>query len=214
MLEPSGRNLTQGLPAWISRLGMPVWITSPDGTLSYINHHTEQLIGQAASDCVGNLCYLVIAGRTPDGAPLCCPRCRVRRMADEREEIEPVRIALPMADGSRRDATVVIIGLADGRLVHCVVDTSSELRLRNFLDHVTLRTPDTDSGAARERVGALTAREQEVLALLAEDVALHDIAERLGVSYTTVRNHVQHILGKLGVHSILEAVAVFLLVEE
>jgi DNA-binding NarL/FixJ family response regulator len=29
-----------------------------------------------------------------------------------------------------------------------------------------------------------------------------------------VRNHVQHILTKLGVHSILEAVAFYLLVEE
>ncbi|MDH4038859.1 MAG: helix-turn-helix transcriptional regulator [Candidatus Krumholzibacteria bacterium] len=57
----------------------------------------------------------------------------------------------------------------------------------------------------------LTQREREILSLLAEDATLHEIAERLGVSYATVRNHVQHILRKLGVHSILEAVAVFLL---
>ena len=33
------------------------------------------------------------------------------------------------------------------------------------------------------------------------------IAERLHVSSATVRNHVQNILGKLGAHSRLEAVA-------
>ncbi|HEX5133298.1 MAG TPA: LuxR C-terminal-related transcriptional regulator [Candidatus Krumholzibacteria bacterium] len=210
MLEPPGRT-APNLPAWVSRLGMPVWISAPDGTLSYMNRQAEVLIGQSAADCVGNLCYLVIAGRTPDGTPLCCPRCRVRRLADEREEIEPVRIAVPVADGTRRDATVVIIGLEDGQLVHCVVDAGNELRLRHFLDHVTLRTPDADSNAVRVRLGDLTMREREVLELLAEDATLHDIANRLGVSYATVRNHVQHILGKLGVHSILEAVAVLLL---
>ena len=38
-----------------------------------------------------------------------------------------------------------------------------------------------------------------------------EIAEQLGVSYYTVRNHVQHVLGKMGVHSTLEAVALYLL---
>jgi DNA-binding NarL/FixJ family response regulator len=40
------------------------------------------------------------------------------------------------------------------------------------------------------------------------------IADHLVVSYATIRNHVQHILVKLGVHSILEAIAVALVEEE
>jgi two-component system nitrate/nitrite response regulator NarL len=32
------------------------------------------------------------------------------------------------------------------------------------------------------------------------------IAQTLGISPTTVRNHIEHLLGKLGVHSKLEAV--------
>jgi DNA-binding NarL/FixJ family response regulator len=57
----------------------------------------------------------------------------------------------------------------------------------------------------------LSPREREVLSLLAADVSLYEIAERLSISHTTVRNHVQHILSKLAVHSTLEAVAVWLL---
>jgi DNA-binding NarL/FixJ family response regulator len=56
----------------------------------------------------------------------------------------------------------------------------------------------------------LTAREQEVLELLVEGAATTTIAERLVVSPHTVRNHIQRILGKLEVHSKLEAVAVAL----
>jgi NarL family two-component system response regulator LiaR len=53
----------------------------------------------------------------------------------------------------------------------------------------------------------LTAREQEILLLLAEGLACTSISQRLSVSQTTVRNHIQHILSKLCVHSRTEAVA-------
>lgn len=54
----------------------------------------------------------------------------------------------------------------------------------------------------------LTTRELEVLDLLADGASGRLIAERLYLSLNTVRNHVQNILSKLGVHSRLEAVAV------
>jgi putative two-component system response regulator len=50
-------------------------------------------------------------------------------------------------------------------------------------------------------------RELEVLQLMAAGLANKALAEQLYLSLNTVRNHVQHILGKLGVHSKLEAVA-------
>jgi DNA-binding NarL/FixJ family response regulator len=55
--------------------------------------------------------------------------------------------------------------------------------------------------------GPLTRRELEVLRLLATGVNTKGAAEKLHVSPATVRNHVQNIFGKLGVHSRLEAVA-------
>jgi len=53
----------------------------------------------------------------------------------------------------------------------------------------------------------LTAREREVLGLLAEGLGGTDIARRLGISTNTVRTHIQSILTKLQVHSRLEAAA-------
>ncbi|WP_455204793.1 LuxR C-terminal-related transcriptional regulator [Kaarinaea lacus] len=53
----------------------------------------------------------------------------------------------------------------------------------------------------------LTPREQEILLLLAEGLTCPSISTRLSVSQTTVRNHIQHILSKLCVHSRTEAVA-------
>jgi DNA-binding NarL/FixJ family response regulator len=42
---------------------------------------------------------------------------------------------------------------------------------------------------------------------MAEGLDNYAIAERLAISFTTVRGHVQHLLEKLGAHSKLEAVA-------
>jgi RNA polymerase sigma factor (sigma-70 family) len=52
----------------------------------------------------------------------------------------------------------------------------------------------------------LTPREKEVLRLMAEGMASRDIADKLGISYTTVRTHIRSLGSKLGVHSKLEAV--------
>lgn len=51
---------------------------------------------------------------------------------------------------------------------------------------------------AAEAVEALTPREREVLALLGEGLANPQIAERMGLAPSTVKDHVRAVLGKLG----------------
>ncbi|MEP7059509.1 MAG: response regulator transcription factor [Actinomycetota bacterium] len=53
----------------------------------------------------------------------------------------------------------------------------------------------------------LTEREKEILQLLAEGMRNDDIATKLFISPQTVQTHIRNILGKLRVHSKLEAVA-------
>jgi DNA-binding NarL/FixJ family response regulator len=64
------------------------------------------------------------------------------------------------------------------------------------------------SRSYREPGADLTAREREVLTLVAEGLSTTDMAARLVVSTNTVRNHVQSILTKLGAHSKLEALVI------
>jgi DNA-binding CsgD family transcriptional regulator/tetratricopeptide (TPR) repeat protein len=61
--------------------------------------------------------------------------------------------------------------------------------------------------STRENPAGLTARELDVVALLAEGLRNAQIAERLVVSRKTVDHHVSSILGKLGVSSRTEAAA-------
>ena len=54
----------------------------------------------------------------------------------------------------------------------------------------------------------LTPREREILVLLAEGLTQERIARALVISPRTVATHIDRVLGKLGVHSRAEAVAV------
>jgi DNA-binding NarL/FixJ family response regulator len=56
----------------------------------------------------------------------------------------------------------------------------------------------------------LTDREREILEYAVLGYKRGDIAAELGLSVNTVRTHVQHILSKLGVHTMLEAVTLVL----
>lgn len=64
-----------------------------------------------------------------------------------------------------------------------------------------------EADVAGEAIVRLTRRETEILQLLARGLSNEVISKQLYISPTTTRNHIQNILGKLGVHSKLEAVA-------
>jgi len=61
--------------------------------------------------------------------------------------------------------------------------------------------------AVRAAFPGLTDREREVLALLAQGLSNRELADRMGISLKTVRNHVSNILAKLQVADRTEAIA-------
>ncbi|MCU0772831.1 MAG: response regulator transcription factor [Verrucomicrobia bacterium] len=65
-------------------------------------------------------------------------------------------------------------------------------------------------GPASDDLLKLSGREREILELLANGELYKEIADKLGISITTVRSHIQHIYEKLHVHTRTEAVAKFL----
>jgi DNA-binding NarL/FixJ family response regulator len=66
----------------------------------------------------------------------------------------------------------------------------------------------SEESAGTARAGGLTAREREVLRLMADGHDARAIARQLGISLHTCRGYVKTVLAKLEAHSQLEAVAV------
>lgn len=64
-----------------------------------------------------------------------------------------------------------------------------------------------DRGSERRQIEPLTPHELEVLKALTEGLSTPEICDRLFIAPNTLRTHVQNIMGKLRVHSKLEAVA-------
>lgn len=102
------------------------------------------------------------------------------------------------ADAIRAGARAVLFrGASADALAAAAVAAARGLSVLDAaLAHDWVRPPD----AAGDAEG-LTAREREVLALLAEGLANKAIAARLGISEHTAKFHVNAILGKLGAES-------------
>ncbi|MEU4197552.1 HD domain-containing phosphohydrolase [Kribbella sp. NPDC026611] len=99
-------------------------------------------------------------------------------------EPRPHRPALAPAEASAQLQADVSAGRLDGDAVNAV-----------------LRAAGHRAPVRREHVAGLTAREIDVLALLARGQANKQIARELGVTPKTVSNHVEHLYAKLGVRS-------------
>jgi DNA-binding NarL/FixJ family response regulator len=102
-------------------------------------------------------------------------------------------------DASLEELLRVIRGVARGETWLPPTQAGAVLRLL-----MAQRDQQLDSNRL---LATLTPREREVLSCLAEGAGRREVAQRLHVSAHTVRTHLQNIMAKLGVHSVLEAMA-------
>jgi two-component system, NarL family, nitrate/nitrite response regulator NarL len=79
----------------------------------------------------------------------------------------------------------------------------ADAHLRAVVDVIHERRAEA---AQHQRIRSLTARERQVLSMLAEGMGTAEMAAALGVSAATVQAHVKAVLRKFGVHSKVEAV--------
>jgi DNA-binding NarL/FixJ family response regulator len=155
------------------------------------------LLDAALPNCDGVRATELIAQRVPD--------CRVVLVSAEEDHGLLMAAVLAGARGfltkgsPLEDLIATTRGVAEG-------ETRIPPRLLGHLvDRLVRRRHEQDQ--ALKRISKLTRREKEVLGLLAEGGDNDAIAQALVISPQTARTHVQNVLGKLGVHSRLEAAA-------
>jgi DNA-binding NarL/FixJ family response regulator len=71
-----------------------------------------------------------------------------------------------------------------------------------------LRQESQREASQKHPLASLTPREREVLSYLVEGLGRREVGERMHLSANTIRSHLQNLMGKLKVHSTLEAVAI------
>ena len=156
----------------------------------------QRLFGYPASEAVGRYLQEILEGRDVFGNRLCREGCWLRDTFRSGEPLQRFEIDVRHARGRR---------------IRVVVDAEADRPAEGWTYHFQpdRRRPATPPGETDEAgpAPALTQRELDVLRLLARGAETAEIARELGISATTVRNHVQHILEKMGAHTRLQAVS-------
>lgn len=172
-----------------------------------------QLFGKPAVRVLGQRCSDVVRGKDADGEPFCGGGCCVARLG--LGEDAPATFPLSVRDAQDREqryaVNIVLLPAPRRASWYCVHLLRREQAIDSLAAMQYAADPDpavSPHGRRRERaISVLSAREHEILKLLAEGLKVNVISRLLDIRPVTVRNHVQHIQSKLGVHSQASTVA-------
>lgn len=172
----------------------------------------ERVIGLKADDVVGRSCYDVIGGNRLFAYPYCQPDCPVLANARRRRTTRDFDVRIKSGDEQRwLNVSIVLTDGSDSQsplVIHLVRDVTAR-RGVDALSVAASRDEKTPGGRGPKEAGPvspLSRREQQVIRLLAHGYSTSSVAEALGLSPVTVRNHITRTMSKLGVHSRLDAV--------
>ncbi|MCP3996127.1 MAG: PAS domain S-box protein [bacterium] len=191
-----------------------------DQQVVFWNRSAEYGLGLTAREVLGRPCYDVLGGRSGDLCLKCKRDCATIRMARNGQNVPARDLRIELSGGREVWLSLSTI-LVPSRwrhlsvLIHVFHEISrqkeierSVMALLRRLEHWVERMPPnaSDSSDQPPAPEELTERERDVLELLASGASTENVADMLSISPATVRNHVHHILVKLGVHTRLEAV--------
>ena len=181
-----------------------------EGRIVLWNRAAESMLGHTEREVVGRRCCDLLMGDDENGNRLCCRGCHIMEIVEDRYPGPQLRHADShegrVAHLGERQHAPGLERRSGDRTVHLIRDVTATREILALIRE-RLATPPRPRPRRRTAHGVLTRREIEILHLIASGLNTKDTAERLHVSPATVRNHVQNILGKLGAHSRLEAVA-------
>ncbi len=198
-----------------------VHVVDAEQRIIFWNRAAEKLLGFGAEEVLGRYCYDVIAGGDYQGHPFCRRGCPTIQAAKRGRSVPNYDVCSHKTGGEPVWLNVSVLAVDDpegeGQLaVHLFRDVSrrrqAEILAQQTIEAVGRYQPrgeeaeEDPDGPYPVPAPRLTRRELEVLRLLACGSSASVVAQTLGINTTTVRNHIEHILGKLGVHSRLEAV--------
>jgi PAS domain S-box-containing protein len=178
-------------------------VVDPEGRVVSWSSEAERLLGYDGSAVLGRPLLEVLNGRDVFGNLLCRHGCWLREMWGRGEAVQRFEVDARHAGGHRLRLAVEAEPSGEGG------DAGWTHRL----------APDQRRGERRRAPApaefppvpvpalSLTQRELEVLRLLDRGADTPEMARQLGISRTTVRNHIQHLLEKLGAHNRLQVVS-------
>jgi PAS domain S-box-containing protein len=210
----------------MSKASDGAFIINKDSRIVFKNQAAESILGYSAERVTGRYCYEVLGWRDEQGRALYQRFCRLARhtLNGETPPNIDLHATTPNDEGRRINVTTLAYPAGDQELgeviVHMFRDATQRKNAERFLEQIIEMSNELTEEDRQPKfsvipaetnsyshLSGLTPREGEVLHLLARGFGTTKIASALIISSSTTRNHIKSILGKLGVHSRLEAVA-------
>jgi PAS domain S-box-containing protein len=188
--------------------------------VQFWNRAAEEITGFGEGDVLGKKCYQILRGHDEERRLICKACCQVAELALKSEPVSDYDIRTHTDNGDKRWLNMSVLSSKMGgngkkkMIFHLFRDVTqkkdSEMFFRHILEiaqryHTTPFEPG-DGKDPEHQNDKLTIREREVLTLLTRGSSTKEIADALFISVSTVRNHIQNIFDKLGVHSRSEAI--------
>ncbi len=198
------------------------FIIDNDHRVIFWNRAAEEILEYTSEEAVGRPCYEILGGRDEQECTLWQRYCLVANQAETGDVLPNMDVYARTKTGKRRwlNVTTFVYLAAEKTIgqviVHLFRDATENKNYQRFVARVLAASDRLQQDKNNEaspvdladiRTVRLTGRERQVLALMAQGWGTKDMADTLAIRPSTVRNHVQHILGKLEVHSRLEAIA-------
>lgn len=196
------------------------FVVDQSGLIRFWNHSAELILGRRSNDTLGRSCASTIDGIDSAGSQVCVADCSILEICRNCTGVPAYDLEVRTASGTRKWVNVSVIGARAGPkgerlVVHLLRDIDTRKKLENLTKGILVSVGQLTGQQAEELLAPargpvpstqLTGQERRILQLLSLGRGTGVIARELNVSTVTVRNHIQHVLSKLGAHSRLEAV--------
>lgn len=177
------QSLGADLPRALEAIELPLYVVDRNGVIRWLNHAAVDVIG----DAVGLRFVEVLA---PEAARRARQEFSAKLLGTKKSSRFPLVLLGP--GGATFRYEVASVPLVQGERVVGIFG---------------IAFPGGPEPIAAEPPEQLTPRQREVLQLLSLGRSTREIASELGIAEETARNHIRHLLRRLGARSRLGAVA-------
>lgn len=201
---------------WLENLITPggLYAVDLDQRVTHWTSSAAALLGPA-EQMLNRPCYEVTALLDPRNAARCRPNCAVITAARHQRAHPDFEVHIPTCDGDAMARVSVMLATVDAEpvVLHVVQPLKADPcnhdgpgAMRAMLNEAVSHVDGLERPVPDESALSLTGRQRDILARLAAGESPRDIAQVLGLSAVTVRNHIQAAMERLGARNRLEAV--------
>jgi PAS domain S-box-containing protein len=206
----------------LSRTSDGAFVTDGRHRIIFWNQAAESILGYMAEEVTGLQCHEILGGQDEQGFALCQRYCHLVIQAQSGDPLPNRDVLVLTRSGERRWMNISAFAYTSADrsvgqvIVHLFRDITDQKNHQRFVDSIleAYKQLRKNGGYHNSPVAqlavqedGLTIREQQVLGLMAQGLGTGEMAGSMTISPATVRNHVQNVLSKLGVHSRAEAIA-------